>query len=208
MSKRQSYSSSPPSVQRTPPPTNPTGPYNGGLPKYINDFTKALSAEVRVLLEDVSKLRDERRALQAEIAELMAMKAKHGVGGEYGSKWMPPTDMRSPSPPEEPPLSPTEHTQAPTLAEARPAWRTISKNEKRTPRTSLPGAPHSYSSRSPAISARRSLSPESNGARPPAWTSWRPNSLVHAPVSQPTVSPLRSTPPRGGLFGPSTPPPV
>lgn len=33
-------------------------------PRYINDFSKALASEVRILLDEVGKLRDERRALQ------------------------------------------------------------------------------------------------------------------------------------------------
>lgn len=32
--------------------------------RYINDFSKALASEVRILLAEVGKLRDERRALQ------------------------------------------------------------------------------------------------------------------------------------------------
>ncbi|KAJ7327854.1 hypothetical protein DFH08DRAFT_884113 [Mycena albidolilacea] len=33
-----------------------------GGPKYINDFSKALAGEVKILLAEVGKLRDERRA--------------------------------------------------------------------------------------------------------------------------------------------------
>jgi hypothetical protein len=32
--------------------------------RYLNDFSKALASEVRILLQEVGKLRDERRALQ------------------------------------------------------------------------------------------------------------------------------------------------
>jgi len=72
----------------------------------LNDFSKALASEVRILLQEVGKLRDERRALQqyvhpqslrptpsnaicSEIAELMAVKAKHSAGGEYSPDWRP-----------------------------------------------------------------------------------------------------------------------
>lgn len=77
----------------------------------MNDFSKALASEVRILLQEVGKLRDERRTLQQyvpntqtllplnpdylsspifrEIAELMAVKAKHSVGGEYSPDWRP-----------------------------------------------------------------------------------------------------------------------
>lgn len=32
--------------------------------RYLNDFSKALASEVRILLQEVGKLRDERRQLQ------------------------------------------------------------------------------------------------------------------------------------------------
>ncbi|PSR73233.1 hypothetical protein PHLCEN_2v10893 [Hermanssonia centrifuga] len=41
----------------------PKGNY-GAPPKYLNDFSKALASEVRILLQEVGKLRDERRQLQ------------------------------------------------------------------------------------------------------------------------------------------------
>lgn len=36
--------------------------------------SKALAAEVRILLQEVGKLRDEKRALQYEVSELLAAK--------------------------------------------------------------------------------------------------------------------------------------
>ncbi|KIJ69674.1 hypothetical protein HYDPIDRAFT_104265 [Hydnomerulius pinastri MD-312] len=42
-----------------PSDTWPTGEY-----RYLNDFSKALASEVRILLAEVGKLRDERRQLQ------------------------------------------------------------------------------------------------------------------------------------------------
>ncbi|KAG8833739.1 hypothetical protein FRC20_009407 [Serendipita sp. 405] len=69
--------------------------------------SKALAAEVRILLQEVGKLRDEKRALQFEVSELLAMKvsikatidqvvivanvigqqARHGADGEYHPEW-------------------------------------------------------------------------------------------------------------------------
>jgi hypothetical protein len=40
--------------------TDTTPPYS----RYINDFTKALAGEVRILLAEVGELRDERQKLQ------------------------------------------------------------------------------------------------------------------------------------------------
>jgi hypothetical protein len=39
--------------------------------------SKALAAEVRILLQEVGKLRDEKRALQYEVSELLAAKVNH-----------------------------------------------------------------------------------------------------------------------------------
>ena len=39
--------------------------------------SKALAAEVRILLQEVGKLRDEKRALQYEVAELLASKVSN-----------------------------------------------------------------------------------------------------------------------------------
>ncbi|KAH7910330.1 hypothetical protein BJ138DRAFT_1173229 [Hygrophoropsis aurantiaca] len=170
------------------------GPFNGAPPKYLNDFSKALASEVRILLAEVGKLRDERQQLQFEIAELMAVKSKHGAGGEYSPRWMPkPEDP--PPPPEEAPLA----DEAPA-GPARPAWRVVHKTQRREKvRKALP-APAAAPAPMPAIEAPR--------PNMPAWAQWRPNpAMAPAPLPAP-VSPRPVTPAaRPGLFGPPTPPP-
>lgn len=42
-------------------------------------FSKALAQEVRILLQEVGKLRDERRQLQFEVAELLAVKVNSSI---------------------------------------------------------------------------------------------------------------------------------
>ena len=66
--------------------------------------SKALAAEVRILLQEVGKLRDEKRALQYEVSELLAAKvsliyhyyshfllilrkARYGSDGDYNPEW-------------------------------------------------------------------------------------------------------------------------
>ncbi|KAF8876841.1 hypothetical protein BD779DRAFT_1559337 [Infundibulicybe gibba] len=174
------------------------GGYNATAPKYINDFSKALASEVRILLDEVGKLRDERRALQFEIAELMSVKSKHGAGGEYSAEWRPPVneapsqELMAPAPP------PPEDAPAP----ARPGWRTIHKRPEKKERGSK---------RAPPTPASPPPAPLPEPPRPgmPAWAQWRPNPLLAptpiAPI--PTASIPNSPPARSGLFGPSTPPP-
>ncbi|TFK68115.1 hypothetical protein BDN72DRAFT_871083 [Pluteus cervinus] len=163
-------------------------------PKYITDFSKALANEVRILLDEVGKLRDERRQLQYEIAELMAVKSKHGSGGEYSPAWQkqlqaPPTMemIPAPMPPPEEPLAP-----------ARPGWRIVHKRPERKPKA-IKAAPAPVATPAPSI-PDLPMQPEM-----PAWSRWRPN-----PLLQPAASPspmVNSPPPRTGLFGPATPPP-
>jgi len=173
-------------------------PYNGAPPKYLNDFSKALAGEVRILLAEVGKLRDERRQLQFEIAELMAVKSKHGAGGEYSPNWTPPT--------QEPPAPPPAATTPPLIddgppVQARPAWKVVHKSTRRerVPKSLPAPAPPPV----PAIEA-----PKPNL---PAWAQWRPNPSMIPPtatVAPGPVSPRPMTPAaRPGLFGPPTPPP-
>lgn len=171
------------------------GNYTGAPPKYLNDFSKALAGEVRILLDEVGKLRDERRALQFEIAELMAVKSKHGGGGEYTPDWL---QKREPTPPlvDAPPDVPEE------IQPARPGWRTVNKRPERKPKPkALPAPP------SPAPGP----APPPPQPNLPAWAQWRPNPMF-SPQPQPATpgAPLPSSPapaPGRGLFGPPTPPP-
>ncbi|KAG0700931.1 hypothetical protein DFH29DRAFT_929341 [Suillus ampliporus] len=168
--------------------------YNGAPPKYLNDFSKALASEVRILLAEVGKLRDERRQLQFEIAELMAVKSKHGAGGEYSPDWRPPPQDQPPPPP--PPAASPPPDDSLTVP-ARPAWRVVHKPQKREK-----PAPKSL----PAPVPVPAIEPPKPNL--PAWAQWRPNP-AHAPAPMPApVSPRPVVPTaRPGLFGPPTPPP-
>ncbi|KAH7922578.1 hypothetical protein BV22DRAFT_1131336 [Leucogyrophana mollusca] len=169
-------------------------PYNGAPPKYLNDFSKALASEVRILLAEVGKLRDERRQLQFEIAELMAVKSKHGAGGEYSPNWTPQPEAPPPAPEEAPP--PPEDVPA---GPARPAWRVVHKPAQRRER-----APKALPAPTP-IPAPAIEPPKPNM---PAWAQWRPNPTMAPAGLPPPASPRPATPAaRSGLFGPPTPPP-
>lgn len=177
-------------------------------PKYLNDFSKALASEVRILLQEVGKLRDERRALQHEIAELMAVKAKHSAGGEYSPDWRPnylPEELMPSTPGPLPPPPPLDDEPPAPEAPARPAWRSVVKRPEPGPRRkgkAAAAAPPPPPPPPPAMEAPR---PEL-----PSWAQWRPNPNVHPVVRGPTPSSqavVQAPPPRQGLFGPVTPPP-
>lgn len=99
-------------------------PYN--VEGYLNEFSKALATEVRMLLGEVGKLREDRRAIQAEIATLFFMKSKWGPGGEFEGDGPPmPAEPQQPPPPQ-PEEAPQE---APPVA--RPGWRPAGKKGKK-----------------------------------------------------------------------------
>ncbi|KDQ56760.1 hypothetical protein JAAARDRAFT_36249 [Jaapia argillacea MUCL 33604] len=166
--------------------------YNGA-PKYINDFSKALANEVRILLEEVGKLRDERRALQHEISELMSLKSKHGAGGEYSADWMPKKGKGE----EPPPPPPTEPPAMEDIAPAKPGWRTVAQKPAKGQRR-----------KGGSSQAMVPLAPEpTKPNNMPAWAQWRPSTAL-APQPQSAPPPQQPSPaPRAGLFGPPSPPP-
>ncbi|KAI0280373.1 hypothetical protein BGY98DRAFT_964089 [Russula aff. rugulosa BPL654] len=175
------------------PPGAPFSPT--ATPKYLNDFSKALASEVRILLQEVGKLRDERRALQHEIAELMAVKAKHSAGGEYSPDWRPkylPEElMPPPGPPPGPPGPPPPPADELPDAPARPGWRTVVKPAAAAAAAPPPPPP-------PAIEAPR---PDL-----PSWAQWKPNPNLQPAVRGPPPSQaVVQAPPRQGLFGTSGP---
>lgn len=73
--------------------------------QYLDEFSKSLAAEVRMLLAEVGKLREERRNLQqyvslvfiqpiisdiflfSEMGYLLCMRSKYGPGGEFDPEW-------------------------------------------------------------------------------------------------------------------------
>ncbi|KAF5345729.1 hypothetical protein D9757_013307 [Collybiopsis confluens] len=130
------------------------GGSNGTIPKYIYDFSKALAGEVRILLAEVGQLRDQRRHLQFEIAEIMALKSKHaqdGSGGDYvgmamglpgGMPYDHPDALAyamaglALPPPEssDPNLALTTIDPAALSEPAPSGWRTVNKRADRKPR--------------------------------------------------------------------------
>ncbi|KIJ34007.1 hypothetical protein M422DRAFT_233579, partial [Sphaerobolus stellatus SS14] len=66
-------------------------PFN--VQRYLDDFSKALSDEVKMLLAEVGNLREEKRNLQHELGYLMCMRSKYGPGGEFDPDWRPNVPM-------------------------------------------------------------------------------------------------------------------
>ncbi|KXN87640.1 hypothetical protein AN958_08344 [Leucoagaricus sp. SymC.cos] len=159
--------------------------------KYVNDFTKALASEVRILLAEVGKLRDERRQLQYEIAELMAMKSKHGAGGEFTPDWRPKIEAPPPGEPAPPPPA----IEAEPVQAKPGGWHVVHKRpERKAIKGKQPVPPPAPTPAPIPVPVRAEL---------PAWAQWRPNPhLAPAPISAPA-----SPAPPPGLFGPPTPPP-
>ncbi|KAJ7628457.1 hypothetical protein FB45DRAFT_748747 [Roridomyces roridus] len=160
---------------------------------YLDDFSKALASEVRMLLGEVGKLREERRALQHELGYLLCMKAKYGPGGEFEPDWKPP-----PGAPGGPPLDPGPPPPPPELPQARPGWRTV-------PQRPAPGArkpkkkdaaPPPPPTAAPAPDLRRQVT---------SWATWQPDPNMQP--TPPSVEAQLLVPEEGspGLFGPRSP---
>ncbi|KAK2460787.1 hypothetical protein APHAL10511_007257 [Amanita phalloides] len=158
---------------------------------YLDEFSKALATEVRMLLGEVGKLREERRMLHYEIGFLLSAKSKYGPGGEFDPDWKPGPHGDSgsggpPGPPGPPGDAPPREPQPPVPepTQARPGWRQVPRRKKKkdTPAASAPP---------PAVDPRHQ-----------SWSTWQPDpQLAPTPPSvEPTlIIPTRSSP---GLFGP------
>ncbi|KAF7367072.1 PH domain-containing protein [Mycena sanguinolenta] len=144
---------------------------------YLDEFSKTLASEMRMLLGEVGKLREERRALQHELGYLLGIKSKYGPGGEFEPEWKPA--------PGGPPLDPGPPPPPPDLPQAKPGWRThkTRKKDAASPPPPVPGPDPRHQS----------------------WATWQPdpNLAPTPPAHEPTLLvPEVSSP---GLFGPRSP---
>ena len=53
----------------------------------MNEFSRALAGEVTLLLQEVGKLREEKRNIHHEIGCLASLKEKYNPGGEFDPDW-------------------------------------------------------------------------------------------------------------------------
>jgi hypothetical protein len=146
--------------------------------QYLDEFSKALAAEVRMLLGEVGKLREERRNLQqyvhtsvtiaitqtivSEMGFLLCMKSKYGPGGEFQPDWHPSTA----APPPEPPAPPPEVAPDLPPPATKPGWRQIGKRRgrKRDTATQPPPPPQVPVHSVHHIDPRRQVE---------SWTTWQ-----------------------------------
>ncbi|ORY77209.1 hypothetical protein BCR35DRAFT_115337 [Leucosporidium creatinivorum] len=61
------------------------GQVKRGVEDHVKDFRGQLTNEVQRMFKEVGKLRDEKKSLQTDIAELMSFQAKHGGSSSGGS---------------------------------------------------------------------------------------------------------------------------
>lgn len=159
---------------------------------YLDEFSRALASEVRMLLGEVGKLREERRGLQHEISFLLGVKSKYVPGGEFESEWKGP--MGAPGmPPTGPPPDAGPPPPPPDIPMARPAWRTVStRTSKKKKRDAVPPPPAPVAQPDPRQQVR-------------SWATWQPDpNLAPSPSSyeHPTLAAPAESP---GLFGPRSP---
>jgi len=170
---------------------------------YLDDFSRALATEVRMLLGEVGRIREERRALQHEIGELLCMKSKYGPGGEFEPDWTPPGEPPGPQPPTDPPIPPIPEPTDPPIA--RPAWRAYYPRKKKKKEPKAPVA--ATSAQQPqAGPSHMGPSPMDRHLRQQvaSWSTWHPDPDVV--MTPPSVQPTTIVPDRQtGPFGARTP---
>ncbi|KAG8851671.1 hypothetical protein FRB96_009167 [Tulasnella sp. 330] len=181
-------------------------PFN--VQHYLDEFSKALSSEVRLLLKEVGKLREEKRALQHEIGCLLCMKSKYGPGGEFDPDWVPHgasgcTGAHSGAAPhttevvdsyqEDEHVYPAQDTPM-----VKPAWREQQKKKKLT--KGRPGQGEPFAPIAEEVAPAVAL----GHPHPASWASWKPNPMLEpSPVLEPPPTlAVERTP---GLFGPRSP---
>ncbi|KAF8639219.1 hypothetical protein AX17_001704 [Amanita inopinata Kibby_2008] len=159
---------------------------------YLDEFSKALATEVRMLLGEVGKLREERRALQHELGFLLTMKSKYGPGGEFEPEWKPGAPGGPPGPPgDAPPPEPQPPAPEQPTAHVRPGWRPVPGRRKKKKEAPVPSV-----AAVPVVDPRHQIQ---------SWATWQPDPNL-APTP-PSIEPTLLVPNRGspGLFGPRSP---
>ncbi|RXW16930.1 hypothetical protein EST38_g8920 [Candolleomyces aberdarensis] len=190
-------------------------PYN--VQGYLNEFSKALATEVRMLLGEVGKLREDRRALQHEIATLFFMKSQWGPGGEFENDGQP---AGAPPPDQGPPPDhPAEDPEPPRAH--RPGWRTATAGKKGKKRKAaqqqqrqqymqMEQAMHPPPETTFAQGQPLPRRPVPHGVSPRAqvqsWAAWHPDpnfepSSIGSGIEPTLQVPAHRSP---GLFGPSS----
>ncbi|KAI6038622.1 hypothetical protein EDC04DRAFT_1927411 [Pisolithus marmoratus] len=164
-------------------------PYN--VQQYLDEFSRALAVEVRMLLSEVGKLREERRSIEHEVGLLIFMRSKYVPGGEFHGDWQPPPlggGLPPDMPPQPPPDGPPVHEQAPP--HIRPGWRPVDPRPTRRIRKQRPP---------PQPQAEHDIGPSRHTQ---SWATWQPNPAMRP--SPPSVEPTLVVPDHQspGLFGP------
>ncbi|KAJ3482018.1 hypothetical protein NLI96_g7278 [Meripilus lineatus] len=179
---------------------------------YLDDFSRSLAAEVRLLLAEVGKLHEKKRGLQYQIGILMVEQSKYMPGGMLDPDWTGP-DLAAACPPraEAPPVHEAtppqaeEHVSAP----ARTGWRPVHRRSQRLRRSRAgPSAPPPAPP--PPVPAHPPQQPRHLTVYPPppshretqSWSRWEPDpNNLPTPPSRP-VTLLSPEHERPGLFGP------
>ncbi|KAF4603193.1 hypothetical protein EYR38_003603 [Pleurotus pulmonarius] len=166
---------------------------------YLDDFSKLLASEVKMLLGEVGKLREEKRSLKHEVGFLLCVQSKYGPGGEYEPEWKPPAPPGPPAdvPPPEPPMPP----EMPPAA--KPGWRFTHRARPRRKKEQPPAPPPPGPS---AMQMPPGMDPRMDPRRQvQSWATWQPD--PHLVPTPPSVEPTLIVPERGspGLFGPRSP---
>ncbi|TFY80506.1 hypothetical protein EWM64_g3507 [Hericium alpestre] len=179
---------------------------------YLDEFSKSLASEVRTLLTEVGKLREERRALQFELGTLMSLRSKYGPGGEFEPDWRPPGDTGAfgaghpGGGPGDAPPPPPPADFGPPPEMPRPAWRSVHPRTSRRGRKKSEGLPVAATHPPPVQQQQPTTMAADPQQRAGSWATWLPDPNIEytPPPTEPTTRLAPPAPPPG-LFGPRSP---
>ncbi|KAH9968174.1 hypothetical protein BC827DRAFT_480413 [Russula dissimulans] len=171
---------------------------------YLDEFVKSLAKEMRMLLGEVSKLREERRNIQFEIGTLLSLRSKYEPGGMFDPDWKPSTGPLAPQPPGD---LPPDEPSGPPPEPRQGAWRSVHKRSgfRRRRRKAEPRPP------GPVIEMTPPMEPPPDRVQTAgSWATWQVQPGVeYTPSSSESsihlVPEPPQFPPQRDLFGPRSP---
>ncbi|KZT43367.1 hypothetical protein SISSUDRAFT_978611, partial [Sistotremastrum suecicum HHB10207 ss-3] len=143
-------------------------PFN--VQKYLDEFSRALASEVRMLLDEVGKLREERRTMQFELAYLFEIRSKYEGNGIFNQGWQPTTGPFAPQPQVPPPPPPPPEPEPPRA----PAWHPA--NPPKGSRISKKGGTGKKAKEAAAAAATQAppaAAPAGPRAQVASWSTWQ-----------------------------------
>ncbi|KAK4686714.1 hypothetical protein P7C73_g3410, partial [Tremellales sp. Uapishka_1] len=165
------------------------------LAGYLDDFSKALSGEVRVLLKEVGDLRESRRALYMELAELLLMKGRQSAGDLMAILPYPTAAPKQPNKDNNQNNNNNNQNQNNQKKKGEvPAWATFQPYPGMPPVGGMPMPPLAGMTMPPGMTGARPLPNPTTGIYPPNLYSMAGGAVPAPPASGARPLPIPTAP--------------